>query len=117
LKLYLESYRNYDRNKWYYNGGELPTTSILYKNPELIHRVKRKFGADAFEICPKVYSIYYPDWQKDFYAIHLALRGNEIAHRSWCFGNNKPIAIKFDEEIAKNLNVTFGEMTRLLFDS
>jgi hypothetical protein len=117
LKLYLESYRNYDRNQWYYNGGELPTTSILYKNPELVHRVKREFGVDGPQVCPKVYRIYYPDWQKDFYTIHLVLRGNEIFHKAWCFNGNEPPVMKFDEEIAKNLSVTFGEMTRLLFDS
>jgi hypothetical protein len=117
LKLYLESYRNYDRNQWYYNAGDLPTISILYKNPELVHRVKREFGVDAPEVCPKVYRIYYPDWQKDFYTIHLVLRGNEISFKDWCFGDNKPPVMKFDEEIAKNLNVTFGEMTRLLLDS
>jgi hypothetical protein len=58
LKLYLESYRNYDRNQWYYNAGDLPTISILYKNPELVHRVKREFAVDAPEVCPKVYRIY-----------------------------------------------------------
>jgi hypothetical protein len=117
LKLYLESYRNYDRNQWYYNAGDLPTISILYKNPELVHRVKREFGVDAPEVCPKVYRIYYPNWQKDFYTIHLVLRGNEISFKDWCFGNNKPLVMKFDEQIAKNLRVTFGEMTRLLLDS
>jgi len=117
LKLYLESYRNYDRNQWYYNAGDLPTTSILYKNPELVHRVKREFGVNGPEVCPKVYRIYYPNWQKDFYTIHLVLRGNEISSKDWCFGNNKPLVMKFDEQIAKNLRVTFGEMTRLLLDS
>jgi hypothetical protein len=117
LKLYLESYHNYDPNQWYYNGGELPTTSILYKNPELVHRVKREFGVDGPQVCPKVYRIYYPDWQKDFYTIHLVLRGNEIVLKAWCFNGNEPPVMKFDEEIAKNLSVTFGEMTRLLFDS
>jgi hypothetical protein len=117
LKLYLESYRDYDRNQWYYNGGIFPTTSILYENPQLVHRVKVEFGVDAPQVCPKVYNIHYPNWQKDYYTIHLLLRGNEISAKEWCFGDDKPLVTKFDEQIIKNLNVTFGEMTRLLLDS
>jgi hypothetical protein len=116
LKLYYDSYHFYDSTQWYYNGGEFPTKSILYKSPQLVHRVKVAFGVDGPYACPKVYRIYYPDWQKEFYTIHLVLRGNEISFKDWCFGNNKPAIMKFDENIARNLNVTFGEMTRMLFD-
>ena len=33
LKLWLNSYHDYRPNSWYYNAGELPTISILYKRP------------------------------------------------------------------------------------
>jgi len=53
LKLYYDSYHFYDSTRWYYNGGELPTKSILYKKPELVHRVKEEFGIDGPKVCPK----------------------------------------------------------------
>jgi len=59
LKLYIDSYHNYDPTQWYYNGGELPTRTILFKNPELVHRVKVEFGVDGPVACPKVYREYY----------------------------------------------------------
>jgi hypothetical protein len=41
------------------------------------------------------------------------VRGNEISFKDWFFGPNKPLVKKFDEK--KNLNLTFGEMTKILF--
>jgi hypothetical protein len=60
---------------------------------------------------------YYPNWQKEFFTIHLVIRGNQISFKDWCFGPNKPLLIKFDEKNIKNLSVTFGEMTKILFEN
>jgi mannosyltransferase OCH1-like enzyme len=44
LRLWLESYRQYYPDRWYYNAGCKPTKEILYKRPELVHRAKLLFG-------------------------------------------------------------------------
>jgi hypothetical protein len=119
LKLFLDSYHEYDSSQWYYNAGNLPTTKILYKNPELIHRVKGEFGVDGGTVCRKIHAFYYPDWQKEFYAIHFLIRGDKIVFTGWCFDGlvtEKPLIIMFNETIARSLNTTFGEMTRILFE-
>ena len=87
LKLWLDSYHDYRPDLWYYNAGQLPTTKYLQKDPSLVHRLKGGFGADAPKVCPLIFRIYYPNWRKDFYAIHLVIRGNEISFKNWCFGN------------------------------
>jgi len=118
LKLWLDSYHDYHINEWYYNGGMLPTL-MLKENPQYIHRVKKQFGSDGPTTCPNIYSIYYPKWREDYYAIHLVIRGDEISVKGWCFGNDEskyPKVMKFNESNVKDLNVTFGEMTRLLFE-
>ncbi|XP_037039510.1 uncharacterized protein LOC119076702 [Bradysia coprophila] len=79
LKFTLDSYREYYPDEWYYNAGELPTIAILNKYPQLIHRVKRKFGYDASVTCPYFYKEYHSDWQSEFYAFHMIARGNEIS--------------------------------------
>ena len=118
LKLWLDSYHDYRPNSWYFNAGELPTKSILYKRPELVHRLKGEFGADGPNVCPLIYYYYYPKWKHEFYTIHLILRGNEISFTDWCFANIKGPwpQVKFQEKTVHQLNVTFGEMTQILFD-
>ncbi len=74
LKLFLDSYHEYDASKWYYNAGDLPTTKNLYKNPELIHRVKGEFVTDGGTVCRKIHAFYISDWQKEFYEIHFLIR-------------------------------------------
>ncbi len=44
------------------------------------------------------------------------IRGNEISLKDWFFSPNKLLVMKFDEKNIKNLRVTFGEMTRILFE-
>ena len=117
LKLWLDSYHDYRSDQWYFNGGIYPTDKYLKKNPELVHRVTDEFEANGPKLCPLVYSSYYSKW-RDYYAIHLLIRGNEIALWNWCFNGTIPsgTVTKFDDEIATKLNVTFGEMTRTLFE-
>lgn len=40
LAMHEELYRtSFDRERWYYNAGELPTVEILYKHPDVAHVV------------------------------------------------------------------------------
>jgi hypothetical protein len=116
LNLYLDSYRYYDSTEWTYNSQILPTEEILEKKPELIHRVIEEFGTDGFVICPKLFIEYDSKWQQNYYAIHLFIRGKRIPFPVWCFGSYEPLGIEFDDKSSKNLNTTFGEMTRLVLD-
>ena len=116
LKLWLDSYRFYDPNQWVYNVEHLPTDLILRNRPELIHRVYGKFGPWGPTVCPLLYSSYYEDWNNKFYAFHLYMRGNQITeqHKDWCFRGKVPNVTEFDERIVWSLDVTFGEMVRIL---
>ena len=116
LKLWLETYRQYNPNLWYF-AGEFATKHILHKRPDLVHRVKRMFGADGPDVCPKLYNMYYKEWQKEFYAIHMVIRGDEIKIAHWCFERSKfPDILKFSETIVKGLTNTFGEMCRIVLN-
>jgi hypothetical protein len=116
LNLYLDSYRNYNSTQWTYNSQILPTETILKKKPELIHRVIQEFGTDGPVICPKLFIDYDSKWQQNYYAIHLFIRGKRIPYPKWCFGSHKLLDIEFNDKSSKNLNTTFGEMTRLVLD-
>ena len=68
-------------------------------------------------VCPLLYSSYYKNWMKDFYAFHLHIRNNEMSDESDCFeGRHQNITTVFTEENVKQLNVTFGEMSRNVFE-
>ncbi|GAB6027910.1 hypothetical protein CHUAL_002125 [Chamberlinius hualienensis] len=104
LKHWLDSYRNCQGDKWYFNAGEYPTTSVLHKQPELVHRVKLLFGVHM--LVHKLYKFYWPQWTNQF-TVHLLIR-----HRSY-LDKKSPIKT-FDEENIKSYNQTWGEMARLV---
>lgn len=108
LKLWMESYHNYQGDKWYFNAGEYPTTSILYERPELVHRVKLLFGVHML-----IHNLYKSHWKgwRDYYTIHLLIR-----HRSY-LDKESPIK-NFDENNIKTYNYTYGQMARqVLYNS
>lgn len=73
---FLVMYYNLPTHR-YYNAGERPTTEILHKQPELIHRVKWRFGVHM--LMQELYdSMDWPNWQQNQDTIHLL-----INHRSY----------------------------------
>lgn len=78
LKEWLNTYKYYRSDRWYYNAGERPTTEVLYKRPELIHRVKVWFGADN-KFIHNLFKQQWAEW-KNFYAIHLLYRHQYLLH-------------------------------------
>lgn len=114
MKLILKTYEAYDTNRWYFNAGQLPTMAVLEKFPFLVHRVKRKFGVDAPNVCPYFYNELHSDWTNDYYTFHMCMRGDQISHKEWCLGDNyHPLkAVVFDDNLIKSLNNTFGVIAR-----
>ena len=118
-RIWLDSYHDYDPNQYSFNAGELPTEMILKRQPHLVNRVMGKFGSSFRKtgVCPLLYSSYYENWMKDFYAFHLHIRDNEMSAERECFeGRHQNITTVFTEENVKQLNVTFGQMSRIVFD-
>ncbi|XP_046461086.1 uncharacterized protein LOC124207589 [Daphnia pulex] len=108
LPLWLDSYRDYRSDKWYYNAGERPTTEILHRKPELIHRVKGDFGA-AVNVSMQIY--YNPkfDW-RSYDALHLL-----TSHRYYLdlHFNKTPV---FDENNIREYEYPIGDMAREVLD-
>jgi len=71
LPLYLDQYRNYRGNSWYYNAGEAPTANILSSRPELVHRVKLQFGVE--NLSSELYSQDWRGWEGRL-TLHLLYR-------------------------------------------
>ncbi|KAJ9587789.1 hypothetical protein L9F63_018772, partial [Diploptera punctata] len=105
LPLWLESYKDYHRDKWYENAGFIPTREILEKRPELVHRVNYLFGVHI-SFTAKLYKVYWKDW-RTLYCVHLLTN-----HRYYLDKENYEQYPSFDEENIKNYNYTFGEMAR-----
>jgi len=104
----LETFRDYRSDLWYYNGGELPTTAVLYKHPQFIHRVIQKFGTDT----SISYYLFTQNWNKwkEFDAIHLL-----INHRYYMYKENYKLYPEFNEQTILKYNFTFGEMIRSIY--
>ena len=103
LPLYLNTYQEYHPELWYYNAGERPTVEILYRRPELLHRVKWKFG--VHQLMAKLYASQWPKW-RNMDTIHLL-----ISHRYYMDPQYEDIPV-FDEVNIANYSYTFGEMAR-----
>jgi hypothetical protein len=118
LKIYLDSYHEYDSTQWWYNSGEVPT-KLIRENPDLVHGVK-EFSQNGPHTCQLLYIDYDLKWQKDFRAIHLYMRGNKVTLPNWCLGsfnkNKKYDHFEFNDDNVKNLNTTIGEMCRLVLE-
>lgn len=98
----------------YWNAGELPTVAVLEKFPQIVHRIKVKFGVDAPVACKYFYKEYHGDWRTEYYTFHMAMRGDHIQHKEWCLGeNNHPLKhTVFTDNVIRTLDNTFGEMAR-----
>lgn len=108
LPQWLDTYKEYHSDRWYYNGGERPTVEILYRHPELIHRVKGNFGADT-GVSVSVYKNPQMDWRR-LDIIHLLM-----GHRSYMDPNFNKTPI-FDENNIRTYPYPFGEMAREVLD-
>ena len=107
LQLWLDSYRQYYPDQWYYNAGCKPTEEVLYKRPELVHRVKLRFGVHM--LARKLYRSLWKEWRQQ-YTIHLLIR-----HRKSLDKKNFEKLPIFDEINIKDYPMTFGEMAREIY--
>lgn len=111
LKRWLECYKVYDKTKWYYNAGERPTIEVLYKEPELLHRVKVLFGADT----KYIFKLLQEKWEgwREFYIIHLLI-GHQYLLKN--VTEKAIFPVNFTETNIANYPVTFREMAYDLYD-
>jgi hypothetical protein len=107
LRLWLDSYRDYYPDEWYYNAGCKPTEELLYKRPELVHRVRLLFG--VHKLVSKLYKVMWKEWRQQ-YTIHLLIR-----HRYYFDDENSQKWPFFDEINIKDYPMTFGEMAREVY--
>lgn len=106
LKLWLESYRGaYNKKLWYYNAGERPTKTILWKMPKLIHRVKILFGVDI-KFINLLYQVQWKNWKR-LKSLHL------LIHHQYLLQNlteNATFPVEFNENNIGYYPVTFRDM-------
>lgn len=118
LRFVLKTYEMYDTRQWYYNAGKLPTIAILDKYPQLVHRVRQKFGVDAPKACKYFYKEYHEDYDKEYFTFHMLARGNRITPvwADMCLGIDDHYLkhTPFNDEVLMTMNNTFGEMARLV---
>ncbi|KAK8758941.1 hypothetical protein V5799_003428 [Amblyomma americanum] len=105
LKLYLETYREFNDSRWYYNAGELPTVQLFHKHPHLANRVYYglEINLDMLHMMYEPHS--YPDW-RDAYAMHTFIfhRG-ESPYDPLHNGD-------FNQTNIRDLDNAIGQMTR-----
>lgn len=111
LRLWLETYRQYYPDRWYFNAGEKPTREVLWFKPEVVHRVKVLFG--VHDLTNELYRTEgWKEWHQ-YYAIHLLIR-----HRwrldSWWNMYKWP---ELNENNIDDYPKTFGEMARDVYYS
>jgi hypothetical protein len=81
LCLWLETYREYHPDRWYFNAGQKPALEILWHKPELVHSVWTLFG--VHDLSRELYRQYrWKEW-RNYYAIHLLIRHRHYLDSSW----------------------------------
>jgi len=110
LRLWLLTYKDYRPSAWYYNAAEAPTKQILVRRPDLITRVKEKFGVQ--NLADKLYLDTDFNWG-DFYTIHLLAR-----HRDYLAKKDveQSKILNFDENNIQDYDKSFGEIARSIWN-
>lgn len=109
LRLWLETYRQYYPDRWYFNAGEKPTREVLWFRPELVHRVKVLFGVQG--LSEELYRTEgWHEWRR-FYAIHLLIRHRWYLDSWW----NMFWWPQLHENNIIDYPKTFGEMAREIY--
>jgi hypothetical protein len=81
LKLWLELYRDYNPDSWYYNAGEKPMEEVLRHKPELVHAVQTLFGVHTLSERLYIWD-KWEGWRK-YYSIHLIIRHRNYMDTVW----------------------------------
>lgn len=90
----------------YYNAGERPTRQVLMRSPELIHRVKLRFGVHM--LMRELYDTKDWKFEKEQDTIHLL-----INHRSYLDPHFREYP-EFDTNNIISYPFSFGRMARLV---
>jgi hypothetical protein len=106
LRLWLETYRQYYPNRWYFNAGEKPTREVLWFKPELVHRVKVLFGVQG--LSEELYRSNEWDEWRNFYAVHLLIRHRWYLDSLW----NMFWWPQLNEDNIRDYPKPFGNMAR-----
>jgi len=80
LTEFLETYKLFRPDIWYYNGGEKPVREVLSRHPHLVHNEKVRLGVTTnvawnFYVRPGLWEPQ--EWQTNYDSLHLL-----IGHRS-----------------------------------
>jgi hypothetical protein len=110
LRLWLETYREYYPNLWYFNAGQKPALEILSYKPELVHSVKTLFG--VHDLSRELYrQRNWKEW-RNYYAVHLLIRHRHYLDSWW----NYYWWPELNETNIHDYPMTFGEMARDVYD-
>ena len=109
LKLWLESYREYNPDSWYYNAGQKPMREILIHKPELVHTVPTLLGVHTLSERLYIWDSW-ENWRK-YYSVHLIVRHRHYMDTVW----NYLRWPNLDERNICNYPKPFGVMAREIY--
>ncbi|XP_054166182.1 uncharacterized protein LOC128963694 [Oppia nitens] len=116
MRLWLETYRNYQYNCWMCNSAHFPT-QIVKRRPDLVQRTAADaFGCNINVVCPLLFLRYDSQWRNRFHTVHLLARGNGYTKGEKCLRGKQQFNDFIDEKYIYAMNRTFGEMGRDLLD-
>ena len=72
LKLWLESYKDYQPQSFYFNAGQKPMFEIIHRMPEIVHSLDVLLGVRGLTRHLYVWDTW-SNWRK-YYSIHLVIR-------------------------------------------
>jgi hypothetical protein len=81
LKLWLECYRDYNPDIWYYNAGQKPMREVLIYKPELVHTVHTLLGVHTLSERLYIWD-KWDSWRK-YYTVHLIVRHRNYMDTLW----------------------------------
>ncbi|KAJ9599988.1 hypothetical protein L9F63_009698, partial [Diploptera punctata] len=109
LKLWLESYRDYQPHSFYFNAGQKPMNEIIVRKPELVHSLDCLLGVRGLTRGLYIWDTWN-NWRR-YYSIHLVIRHRHLLDTWWNFFKWMTI----DENNICDYPHPFGEMAREVY--
>ncbi|XP_072140436.1 uncharacterized protein [Dermacentor andersoni] len=105
LRLYLDTYRQLNDSRWYYNAGQAPFKVLLQPHPHLVHAMYYglETGMDMLSVLYEPHA--YPYWRNAF-AVHFLWRSREESPHDALH------AAPFNETNIRDVDNVFGQMAR-----
>ncbi|XP_065283790.1 uncharacterized protein [Dermacentor albipictus] len=103
MRLFMDTYREFNASLWDYNSADVPTTELVYKRPHLFHRMYH--GLETYML-PDIYLPHFIPYWRNAYAMHTLINHRHHVKEDPLYGQ------ELNETTIRDYDTALGQMVR-----